>query len=133
MLVTFTTSWPRLLTGLRSLGVPRMFVTVAAMAHRYLFHLLDSVTDMYTARRARTVRPDSLAGTRRFVGASAGSLFGKANHLTTEVHQAMVARGYVGEARTLDPPALALVDGVALATVALIALALVALGHAVAF
>ena len=132
VLVTFTTSWPRLLTGLRSLGVPRMFVTVAAMAHRYIFHLLDSVTDMYTARRARTVRPESIDGLRRFVGASAGSLFGKANHLTAEVHQAMVARGYVGEAHTLVPPALGPVDVGALASVALLATALVVLGHAVA-
>ncbi len=133
VLVTFTTSWPRLLAGLRSLGVPRMFVTVAAMAHRYIFHLLDSVTDMYTARLARTVRPESIDGMRRFVGASAGSLFGKANHLTGEVHQAMVARGYVGDTHTLDPPALGVVDGIALAAVVTIAAGLVGLAHAVAF
>ena len=105
MLVTLTTSWPRLLTGLRGLHVPRLFVTVAAMAHRYIFHLLDIVSDVYVARRARTVKPDSAVGVRRFVGASAGVLFGKATHLTGEVHQAMVARGYVGEAHALDAPA----------------------------
>jgi cobalt/nickel transport system permease protein len=131
VLVTFTTSWPRLLNGLRSLGVPRMFVTVAAMAHRYIFHLIDSVTDMYTARLARTVRPDSIVGLRGFVGASAGSLFGRAHHLTGEVHQAMVARGYVGEAHTLHPPRLGRVDVAALAVVVVVACALVAVGHAV--
>ena len=64
VLVTLTTGWPRLLAGLRSLRVPRLFVTVAAMAHRYIFYLLDSVTDLYTARRARTVNPDSHRSSR---------------------------------------------------------------------
>ena len=73
------------------------------MAYRYLFLLLDVVDDMYTARRSRTVEPDvdAKAG-RRFVAAGAGTLFGKAHQLSEEVHQAMVARGYTGNARTLD-------------------------------
>ena len=36
-----------------------------------------------------------------FVAASAGALFGKAHQLSEEVHQAMTARGFRGEARTL--------------------------------
>ena len=102
VLLTVTTPWPRLLAALRALHVPRMFVLVAGMAHRYLFLLLGSVVDMYTARKARTVvdRRD-MAGGRRFVAASAGALFGKAHALSEEVHQAMVARGYRGDARTV--------------------------------
>lgn len=103
VLVTVTTPWTRLLTGLRSLGLPRIFVLVIGMAYRYLFLLLESVTEMYQARTSRSlgkVRHDGSA--RSFVGASAGALVGKANHLAEEVHQAMVARGYRGEARILD-------------------------------
>ncbi|HVN50878.1 MAG TPA: cobalt ECF transporter T component CbiQ [Acidimicrobiales bacterium] len=118
VLVTVTSSWPRLLSGLRDLHVPRSFVMVAAMAHRYVFHLADTVTDVYTARRARTVRPESTSATRRFVGASAGVLFGKASHLTSEVHLAMVARGYTGESRSLRPSAFRAVDAAALLAVA---------------
>ena len=43
-----------------------------------------------------------MASGRRFVAASAGALFGKAHALSDEVHLAMVARGYDGDARTLD-------------------------------
>lgn len=103
VLVTVTTPWTKLLTGLRSLGLPRIFVLVIGMAYRYLFLLLESVTEMYQARTSRSlgkVRHDGSA--RSFVGASAGALVGKANHLAEEVHQAMVARGYRGEARILD-------------------------------
>ena len=78
--------------------MPTTVVLVLAMAYRYLFHLLTSVDDMYTARRARTVVADADVATgRRFVAASAGALFGKAHALAEEVYLAMVARGYTGE------------------------------------
>jgi len=109
VLLTLTTSWPRLLGALRAVGMPRIFVLVIGMAYRYLFLLLTAVTDMYTARKARSAgaRTDTTEG-RRFVAASAGALFGKAHQLSEEVYQAMTARGYRGEARTLtaDRPGL---------------------------
>lgn len=103
VLLTLTTPWPRLLAALRAVAVPRMFVLVLGMTYRYIFHLLSTVTDMYEARKARTVRTvrhDRHA--RRFLGASAGALIGKSLTLSEEVHQAMVARGFRGEARTLQ-------------------------------
>jgi cobalt ECF transporter T component CbiQ len=103
VLVTLTTSWSRLLAALRALFVPRVFVAVLGMSYRYLFHLLDAVTDMYTARKARTVTRDrDVASSRRYVAASAGALFGKAQALSEEVHFAMLARGYTGDARTIS-------------------------------
>lgn len=113
-LLTLTTRWVRLLSGLRALGVPRIFVLITGMAYRYLYLLLDAVIDMYTARRARTLGPqgrrtDHAAG-RRFVLASAGALFGRTHHLSEEVHQAMVARGYRGDPRTLEAFRLRAVD-----------------------
>jgi cobalt/nickel transport system permease protein len=102
VLVTLTTPWTKLLAALRSLLVPRMFILVLGMAYRYLFHLLGSVTDTYTARKARMVGAETdVASGRAFVAASAGALFGKAHALSEEVHQAMVARGYTGEIRSL--------------------------------
>ena len=63
LILTRTTSWTRLLTGLRSLGVPRIIVMIIAMAYRYLILLLDTITDMFQARTARTLgavrRPNS--------------------------------------------------------------------------
>ena len=102
VLLTLTTPWVKLLAALRALLVPRMFILVIGMAYRYLFLLLNSVTDMFEARKARSVGAgeDTRQG-QRFVAATAGALFGKANALSEEVHQAMVARGYRGNATTL--------------------------------
>jgi cobalt ECF transporter T component CbiQ len=112
VLLTLTTPWTKLLAALRSLAVPRMFVLVLGMAYRYLFHLLGSVTDMYTARKARMAGAETdVASGRAFVSASAGALFGKAQALADEVHMAMVSRGYTGEARGLSRFRLRAVDG----------------------
>jgi cobalt/nickel transport system permease protein len=111
VLLTLTTPWSKLLAAMRALHAPRMFVVVLGMAYRYLFHLLDSVTDMYTARKARTVtRETSVASGRSYVAASAGALFGKAHALSDEVHLAMVARGFRGDVRTVDTVRVRIVD-----------------------
>jgi cobalt/nickel transport system permease protein len=127
VLLTLTTPWTRLLAALRALAVPRMFILVIGMAYRYLFLLLSSVTDMFQARKARTVvaEVDATAG-RRFVSAAAGTLFGHSYALSEEVHQAMVARGYRGDARTLERFTPTVVDG--LWVVACVAVAVAVLG-----
>jgi energy-coupling factor transporter transmembrane protein EcfT len=102
VLLTLTTPWAKLLAALRALFVPRLFLLVLGMAYRYLFSLLNSVTDMYTSRKARTVTRDTdVTSGRRFVAASAGALFAKAQTLSEDVHMAMVARGYNGNARSI--------------------------------
>jgi cobalt ECF transporter T component CbiQ len=110
VLLTLTTPWVRLLAALRALGVPKIFVLVIGMAYRYLFLLLDTVDDMYTARKARTLGQDREG--RRFVAAGAGTLFGKSHQLSEEVHQAMVARGYTGNAQSLSAFRLRAADAV---------------------
>jgi cobalt/nickel transport system permease protein len=127
VLLTLTTRWTRLLAALRALAVPRIFILVVGMAYRYLFLLLNSVTDMFQARKARTVVAEvDVAAGRRFVSAAAGTLFGKSYTLSEEVHQAMVARGYRGNARTLERFAPAAID--AAWSVACLALAIAVLG-----
>ena len=120
VLLTLTTPWSKLLAALRTLHAPRMFVLVLGMAYRYLFQLLDAVTDMYLARKARTVSRDvSVVSGRAFVASSAGALFGKAQALSDEVHMAMVARGYNGDARTVSKVRVRAFDaGFALACIA---------------
>ncbi|GAA5010002.1 cobalt ECF transporter T component CbiQ [Actinopolymorpha pittospori] len=130
VLLTLTTPWVRLLAGLRALGVPRMFVLTIGIAYRYLFLLLDSVDDMYTARKARTLGPETdVREGRRFVAAGAGALFGRAHQLSVEVHQAMTARGYVGNARTLERFQVAGVDLAWSVVVVAVAAALLLVDH----
>jgi len=130
VLLTLTTPWTRLLAALRALLVPRLFILVLGMAYRYLFHLLNSVLDMFTARRARTVGDggDAVSG-RKFVAASAGALFGKTHALSEEVHMAMVSRGYTGDARTLAAFRIGALDVIWIATAVASAIVLVGVGR----
>jgi len=105
VLLTLTTPWTKLLASLRALGVPKMFILIIGMAYRYLFLLLTSVTDMYQARASRTIGADKHdKKARAFVAASAGALFGRTMAMSEEVHQAMTARGYRGDAKVLAQP-----------------------------
>ncbi len=111
LMVTMSTPWNRLLAALGSLGVPRVFVMIIAMAYRYLFVLLGTITDLLLARKARTVEPSSHGeGDRRFAGAALGTVLGKSTHLAEEVHQAMVARGYTGHHHSLAAARVRAVD-----------------------
>ena len=131
VLLTLTTPWTRLLASLRTLGVPRMFVLTIGMAYRYLYLLLGTVTDMFTARKSRTVgaqRHDREA--RRFVFATAGVLIGKAMTMSEEVHLAMVSRGYRGDAKALSQPRPSRSDLLFAVTVAVFGAALLVGEHA---
>jgi cobalt/nickel transport system permease protein len=127
VLLTLTTSWSRLLASLRTLFVPRLLVLVLGMAYRYLFVLLDSVTEMVTARRARTVAAKrSRRGERAIASFSGGALFGKAHALSEEVHQAMLARGFSGELRMSEWPRIRAIDVISVLTC--LALAILVVG-----
>jgi energy-coupling factor transporter transmembrane protein EcfT len=96
------------------------------MAYRYVFHLLNAVTDMYESRKARTAKRDAdVARGRAFVSASAGALFGKAHALSEEVHLAMVSRGYTGNARSIGAGRLRAIDAAWIAGALVLALAVI--------
>jgi cobalt/nickel transport system permease protein len=125
LLVTLTTPWVKVLAALRSLGVPRIFVLIIGMAYRYVFLLLGTVTDMYQARKARTLgtqKHDRSA--RQFVSAGTGALLGKAHHLSEEVYLAMVSRGYRGDAHSVQSFRLRALDLAAAAVVLAAAVAI---------
>ena len=100
-LLTLTTGWNDLLRALRTFFVPKIFLSVLAMTYRYILVLLQTAAEMFVARRSRTVGRTTNRAGRQFVGARIGALFGKSLALSEEVHAAMLARGYTGEARTL--------------------------------
>lgn len=102
LLLILSTPWPHVLKAMRSLGVPVVLVAILGMTHRYIFVLLNSAMQMFEARRSRIVSAMAGGQRRRMVAATAGVLLGKAFHLSSEVHLAMISRGYRGEVHLLD-------------------------------
>ena len=126
LLVILTTPWPHVLKALRSLGVPLVLVAILGMTHRYIFVLLESSVQLFEAKRCRVMGPLLGSQRRRMAIASVVVLLEKSLHLSTEVHLAMIARGYRGEVRLLDDFRTRAWDWLALA--GLLAVAAVAIG-----
>jgi len=126
-----TTRWSDLLAALRALRIPLVFVVVLAMAYRYVFVLLELVQDLLLARRSRTLSAIPGPEQRRWLTTALAVLFQRSLRTSELVYQAMTARGFRGEPRTLRPRALTEADWFALSvgSAACAALWLIDLAH----
>jgi cobalt/nickel transport system permease protein len=131
ILMTFTTPFNELLAGLRGLGLPAPLVSIVAFMYRYLFVLADEALRLNRARAARSAVPEGrAAGSLLWRGRVAGGLVGnlglRAFERSERIHAAMLARGFQGEMRSLEPPTITDADRTAV-VVGLTFLAMVAL------
>ncbi|MEW6726578.1 cobalt ECF transporter T component CbiQ [Desulforudis sp. 1088] len=129
LLLPMTTKWGHLFRALRALFVPQTIVMLLEMSLRYLFLLLQNVLDLVTARESRAINPAALPERRRFAVRSIATLLSRSLTLSDEVYQALKARGYSGEPRTLEDFRLGWRDG-AFALVAGLAVFLLVGGEA---
>jgi cobalt/nickel transport system permease protein len=91
-----------LLTALRRLGMPPVLVATLQFMCRYMYVLTDELDRMSKARRARTFRRSGRLDWGLLTGLI-GVLFLRALERGERVHAAMLARGWDGTLRTLDP------------------------------
>jgi cobalt/nickel transport system permease protein len=109
ILLTTTTQFPDILTAMRALRIPRLLVAIFGLMWRYLFVFADEATRLLRARTARSGvsnNPDYRpGGTIRWraegAGGLAGNLFFRSIERSERIYQAMLARGYDGEIRSL--------------------------------
>lgn len=117
ILLAATTRVPDLLTALRQLKIPRLFVAIVGLMWRYLFVMSEEVTRMLRARASRSA---ALPGSRRsggtllwrarVTGGMAGSLLLRSLERSDRVYAAMLSRGYNGEPPQLETAQLARKD-----------------------
>jgi cobalt/nickel transport system permease protein len=109
ILLVAATRFPDLIHALEHLRVPGILTTIIAFLYRYLFVLVDEV---YRLLRARESRSAAAPGVRsgggvlwraRIAGNMAGQLFLRSYERSDRIYNAMLARGYAGHMRTLNP------------------------------
>ena len=110
-LMVFTTPWMHLLKALRIVRAPAILIVILGMTHRYIFVLLQIARDFFESRRARQVGPLPGWQRRRVATASTGALLSKSVQLSSEVYEAMQARGFRGNVQTVDEFRMSLLDG----------------------
>lgn len=104
LLLTATTEPARLFRGLRALGVPRIFIMLLTMMHRYLCVLAQSAEEIHLAKVSRSISRGSVRQEQKWAAAGIGALFRRTQALGHAVYLAMLSRGYTGEAHLLDEP-----------------------------
>lgn len=107
VLLVATTRFPDLVHALEHLKVPALLVTVIAFLYRYLFVLTDEVMRLQRARQSRSaLQPElhgggSLGWRAKVTGSMLGQLFLRSYERSDRIYNAMQARGYTGQLRTL--------------------------------
>jgi len=119
ILLGVTTAFPDLLWALRELHVPRPLVGIISFMYRYLFVLADESLRLRRAREARSAAGagktgGSLLWRGRVAGGLVGNLAVRAFERSERIYNAMLARGFQGELKTLTPPQLTNADRYAL-------------------
>jgi cobalt/nickel transport system permease protein len=102
ILLILTTKWADILKSLRVLRVPNVFVLVLAMTYRYIFLVLHTANGMFLARKSRIVAHTSGKEQRWWIVSSVGVLMSRSFRMSDDVYQAMLARGFHNEMRTID-------------------------------
>lgn len=109
ILLVAVTRFPDLIHAFEHLHVPAILTTIIAFLYRYLFVLTDEVMRLLRARESRSA---TVAGHKsgrsvmwraRVAGNMTGQLFLRSYERSDRIYNAMLARGYTGQLRTLNP------------------------------
>jgi cobalt/nickel transport system permease protein len=109
ILLVATTRFPDMIHAFEHLRVPAVLTTIVSFLYRYLFVLTDEVMRLMRARDSRSATVAGLRSGRnvawraRVTGNMAGQLFLRSYERSDRIYNAMLARGYAGQLRTLNP------------------------------
>jgi cobalt/nickel transport system permease protein len=102
VLLVLTTRQHVLLKTLRVFRVPQLFVMTMGMSYRYIYLFLDIIQKMFIAIKSRVGFVSSTKDGRRVVASNMAGLWLRSFRMQSQVYDAMVSRGYSGEARVLE-------------------------------
>lgn len=124
LLLSATTPPPRLLLGLRKLGLPSIFAETLTFLYRFVTVLAEHVTSMRRAIQSRGYGLDRVALVRLY-GNLAGNLFVRTYERGERVHASMLSRGFTGVLPTAERLSLHLPDTVTVLLSLVVAAAIV--------
>jgi cobalt/nickel transport system permease protein len=110
VLVVLTTRHHELLKVLRVFRVPQIFVMIMGMTYRYIYLLLDIAQNTFIAVKSRVGFALSGKTGRSIITANMAGLWLKSYRLHTQVHAAMLSRGFSGEPQVYNEFTLRTID-----------------------
>jgi cobalt/nickel transport system permease protein len=101
VLLFITTQRDLLFKSLRTLYVPKVYVLTIDMCYRYIFLLVNTIQDLFTARKSRQIISLPVREEQRWVGGRVGYVLVKSLAMSDKVHQAMISRGFNGDVKLM--------------------------------
>lgn len=101
-ILILSTKWVEILKAFRYFKLPKIFSATLDISFRYITLFLDVASNMFLARKSRSVGKSKGKSERRFVASSMGNLLIRSEYLSSEVYSAMISRGYKGEYKTIS-------------------------------
>ncbi len=98
VLLSITTKHFELLRVLRIFKIPQIFVMTIGICYRYIYLFVEIIEQTYLAIKSRVGVFLHYKSGQRIVAWSIASLWQRSVRLNEEVYQAMLSRGYQGEA-----------------------------------
>lgn len=114
--LALTTHFLEILRGMRSLGIPTVLIAIVMLMYRYMYVLVDEGMRLIRARDARTAQAEEGKSRRpllwraQVTGHMIGTLFLRTYERSERIYGAMLARGFTGEIRMLQPSAVSARD-----------------------
>jgi cobalt ECF transporter T component CbiQ len=129
VILVSTTTFPQLLQAFRQLRMPNVVTTALALAYRLVYLLVDEMERLQRAAKSRNAGAGRATRRRLLVSVTAAGL-SRAFARGERTHRAMLARGYRGEAESLDATRWELRQSLMLGTMVLFVASIVVLAHA---
>ena len=102
VLLVLTTEWIRLLKAMSVFRIPEVVILVLAMTYRYIHLFLRTVESMLLAKRSRQISDTGIRAAHGWIASRLGVLVGKSYGLSSEVHLAMISRGWSENPRLME-------------------------------
>ncbi len=102
ILLTITTKWSDVMKALSDFRVPGIVITITTLTYRYIFLLLSILLDSMYSRRSRLCRKLGMVESWKEAGKNMGALFIKTQMMGEDLYYAMLSRGYLHSARSLN-------------------------------
>ena len=98
VLLSITTKHFELLKVLRFFKIPQIFVMTLGICYRYIYLFVEIIEQTYLAIKSRVGRIVNYKCGQSIVAWNVASLWNRSLKLNEEVYQAMLSRGFRGEA-----------------------------------
>lgn len=132
ILLSSTTPFEEMLAGLRSLGLPKILVSILSLMWRYLSLMVDEARSLAKARDSRSAgksNKGTLVWRADVTGKMVGNLLLRSLERSERVYAAMASRGYSGEPLNKISKPLSIQEYVLLAAGILLCLMILALAY----